>query len=605
MDTHNFADHFAHTEPSTDNMPSDPDMAHLLDQFDTIFNNHAANTPVATSKARQNTPSHQSGFRDPKLFELANSLQQGLLSQASNETIQSAWEAFGQFMNAMKARSHHHGLGYRMAKHLDSFTTDPNDKATLAADQRMTQLSNSSLKMGGEIDQLRHERDKYRTKAASTDQLVACVYQQTQKLQQALREIERLNRLNQGLRASNASLVQRLQGDTPNILSNEEVIKRYNEKHSRLASVPATSARSQTEDSLNLTYPWPPSTMSRQGQTTQDRGRMPNNHIAGSFQQGVITPPISTGSSPSIKTATIHHQESPLHQSCGGSSTHKETPTQAAPSNTLERMPRVSVSSSNVDMNDVANDGDAAFSAALSEQGLAANFRHALQGSSSPDASHIPPSSFGSEDANRDRTGHPPESGYPSGPTQASSMYNHNAQVQPCESVSPRQHVQRPATNSWLQSTAAVQQQSGQKRGSEWLDEVAPTTAVPLPLKRVKTAETTDTAQKEPAPKKAPVKKAAPKKTEPKPKGRRRSKKDKELEAKMWTPYMVDLQKELLGQPEAPTPTPQPPKATETITIPDETDDDDNDDDDELLHALQEAYTNLEEPEGATAPGNT
>ncbi|KAI4228990.1 MAG: hypothetical protein L6R36_001227 [Xanthoria steineri] len=558
-------------------MPSDPDMAHLLGHFDTIFNNDAANTPVATSKARQNNPSHQSGFRDPELFELANSLQQGLLSQPSNETIQSAWEAFGQFMNAMEARSHHQGLGYRMAKHLDSFTTDPNDKATLAADQRMTQLSNSSLKMGGEIDQLRHERDQYRTKAASTDQLVACVYQQTQKLQQALREIERLNRLNQGLRASNASLVQRLQGNTPNILSNEEVIKQYNEKHSRLASVPATSGRAQTEDSLNLTYPWPPSTMSRQGQTTQDRGRMPNNHISGSFQQGVITPPISTGSSPSIKTATPHHQEPPLYKCLGGSSTHRETPTQAVPSNTFERMPRVSInSSSNIDMN--------------------------KQGSSSPDASHIPPSSFGREDANRDRTSHPPESGYPSGPTQASSKYNHNAQVQPREGVSPRQDNQRPATKPRLQGTAAVQQPSGHKRGSEWLNEVAPTIGVPLPSKRVKTAETTDTAQKEPARKKAPVKKAAPKKIEPKPKGRRRSKKDKELEAKMWTPYMVDLQKQLLGQPKAPAPTPRPPKATETITIPDETDDDD---DDELLHALQEAYTNLEEPEGATAPGNT
>ncbi|KAI4099271.1 MAG: hypothetical protein LQ339_006063 [Xanthoria mediterranea] len=557
MDTHNFTNHFAHTEPSTDNMPSDPDMAHLLGQFDTIFNNYAANTPVATSKARQNTPSHQSGFRDPKLFELANSLQQGLLSQASNETIQSAWEAFGQFMNAMKARSHHQGLGYRMAKHLDSFTTDPNDKGTLAADQRMTQLSNSSLKMGGEINQLRHERDQYRTKAASTDQLVACVHQQTRKLQQALREIERLNKLNQGLRASNASLVQRFQGNIPNILSNEEVIKQYNEKHSRLASVPATSRGAQTEDSLNLTYPWPPSTMSRQGQTTQDRGRMPNNHISGSFQQGVITPPISTGSSPSIKTATPHHQEPPLHKCRGGSSTHRETPTQAVPSNTFERMPRVSINSpSNIDMNDAANDGGAAFSAALSEQGLAANFRHALQRSSSPDASHIPPSSFGREYANRDRTSHPPESGYPSGPTQASSKYNHNAQVQPREGVSPRQHNQRPATKPWLQSTAAVQQPSGQKRGSEWLNEVAPTTGVPLPSKRVKTAETTDTAQKEPARKKAPVKKAAPKKTEPKPKGRGNSKKDKELEAKMWTPYMVDLQRQLLRQPKAPTPTP-------------------------------------------------
>ncbi|KAI4285751.1 MAG: hypothetical protein L6R38_000398 [Xanthoria sp. 2 TBL-2021] len=629
MDIHDFANQLAHPEQSMSsiNTPSNLDMAYAPNFFDTAINNPTANQdnintsldpanpPVATSMAGQNTSSHQSRIRDPKILELATSLQQGLVSHTTDVRTQSAWEAFCQFTDAMKARSHHQGLGYRVAKHLDSFTTDPNDKTTLAADQLMRQLSNSFIKVieekeraqeavqkqKEEIDRLRHERDQYRTKAFSTDKLVAHVQQRTQELQQSLHEIGRLNEINQGLRASNTSLAQRCKETAPRILSNEEVIKRYDEKNSHLTSVPATSGTAQTEGSLNSSSPWPPSIMALPEQTTQYRGRIHNNQILGSFQPGLITPPTSTGSSPPTKIATPHHQESPLHQCRNGRIKHRETPTQALLSNTFEGMPRVPVNLTNIDMNDAAYGGEGASVGHLSQQDLTAKLRYALQGSSSPDTSYIPRSSFGSEDANPDQTSLPTIPGNTSGPNQASPLYNHNAQAQPHWAVHPPQHKQHPATKPWLQNTAGVQQQTGQKRGSEWLNDVAPATGVPLPSKKVKNATTTDIAKKERAPKKTPVKKAAPKKTEPKRKAPGKTKKDKELEASMWTPGMIDLQRELLGQPKDLPPASQPPKAMETITIPDEVD---NDNDDQALRDLLEEFRNMEE-EGATAAGNT
>ncbi|KAI4259472.1 MAG: hypothetical protein L6R42_004563 [Xanthoria sp. 1 TBL-2021] len=634
MDIHDFANHFAYPEQSmsSTNTPSNLDMAYAPFFFDTAINNPTANQdnintsldpanpPVATSMAGQNTSSHQSRIRDPKIrdpkiLELATSLQQGLVSHATDGRTQPAWEAFCQFTHALKARSHHQGLGYRVAKHLDSFTTDPNDKTTLAADQLMRQLSNAFIKVTEEkelaqeavqkqkeeMDRLRHERDQYRTKAFSTDNLVAHLQQRTQELQQSLHKIGRLNEINQGLRASNTSLAQRCKETAPRILSNEEVIKRYDEKNSHLTSVPATSGMAQAEGSLNSSSPWLPSIMTLPEQTTQYRGRIQPNQILESFQPGLITPPTSTGSSPLTKIVTPHHQEPPLHQCRNGRIKHKETPTQALPSNMFEGMPRVPASLRNIDMNDAAHGGEGASMGHISQQDLTAKLRYALQGSSSPDTSCIPRSGFGSEDANPDQTSIPTIPGNTSGPNQASPSYNHNAQAQPHWAVHPPQHKQHPATKRWLQNTAGVQQQAGQKRGSEWLNDVAPASGVPLPSKKAKNAMTTDIAKKERAPKKTPVKKAASKKTEPKRKAPGKTKKDKELEESMWTPEMINLQRELLGQPKEPPPASEPPKAMETITIPEEVD---SDDDDQALRDLLEEFRNMEE-EGATAAGNT
>ncbi|KAL8660052.1 MAG: hypothetical protein Q9226_000130 [Calogaya cf. arnoldii] len=511
---------------------------------------------VPASGVGRNTNTHQNRPRDRKMLELALSLEQALAPQPSEEqSFSTEMAAFYHFIDAMKARSHHRGLSHRVVRFLDSFTIDPADKNTPAQDQVTHQFANNlrsayelAQRQKEEIDQLRHECEQYRAKASSTDHLVARDRQRNQAFENGSGE---QHELQQRLWARNTGLTQHLNYAAPRTLSAEQGIKPNTE--------------------------W-------QLPTMQQNGQAPT-----SYQQPLDTPPSSiTTSSPPKKLATIHHQDSAIHRYPKASVAQRRTPTQAIGS--MFGVPHVPTNPARMIMNNGAYYGEAHSSAQSAQHDPTPDLHQRNPASSPFKAPYVRYPSFHSEDASRDSATLPTEQNHFSAPDHLDSMSSH-VPTQPPWPVNPQQYGQNPTIGSWIKEVATEQQQAPLKRGSECLNDMAPTAESPHPAKK---AKKTNTTKKAPAPKKTPViKKAASKETEPRKKLPRRTKKDKEeLEANLWTPSMIKEQEELLGKTMSPAPAPEPaaaaaagpapkaaqtPKATETIVIPDDVETIDND----------------------------
>ncbi|KAL8770265.1 MAG: hypothetical protein Q9209_003901 [Squamulea sp. 1 TL-2023] len=629
------------TPTSFTTMLADTEAALPQDSFDMMINesatiqdnsNRSLNPtipPASAPRTEQNTHVHDHRFDDQDIAQLASSIHQSLVSQTSHELTESLRDGFGNLMKAMKARMHHTGLVNRVAKFLDSFTTDPNDKTTLPADQAMCQLTNklkaasnekacvrqAMMKQEAEIERLRGERDFYRTKACSADQLGAYAQYLTQQLKKAQSEIGQKNKFIQSLKASLAVFSKPWTEAAPDVLSANEVIKRF-------TGVRPNLINGETNGSLSP-QSLPPPSMQQPGQVTQHDGVVLGTQPIGTAQQNITTPSTALRSSPTSMLPTPPYKESSLyHVSSSPIQPQKGATAQVISGSTLSpAMSGKTVDLTSEGIKDPVLYGGAALQTHSFQQRSAPITTHPtpktgypVQGSSSPDASYFARSSFGSTNAEVGHMGFPVDGIQHSPPNKSSPMYSHNIHDQTQWAAYPEQIGHHPANEAWVNDPAAVMPQVGQKRDFQLFNEftsfnqAAPSDGVapingagpdPKSARPAKKTKINNTATEEEAPKKAPVKKAAPKKTEPKmtePKKRapRKTKKDKERENE-WTPEMVRLQEELLHRPQKQAPTsavPVAPEATEPIVIPDGPEEDE---DDIILRDLMEAYCNDEE----------
>ncbi|KAL8928383.1 MAG: hypothetical protein Q9172_000975 [Xanthocarpia lactea] len=605
MDSYSPQNPYAHPEQATSFTNGQP-AAHLpfpSNDFDNLMNQHAPNNdngnsnttlnptipPVSSSMPAQHSDGHAVRFHDPDIAQLANSLHQGLMAQASNESTVPLRNGVRALLKAMKARMHHTGLVNRIGIFLDSFTTDFNDKSTLPADQAMSQLDKkitaahkdnervqrANMLQKEENDQLRRELDFYRTKAYPVDNLNGFCQHLSRQLELAHYEIDGRGKLIEGLRESIATLSKPWKEAVPKVLPAQEVIQRHTG--------------------------WLPFSTQGPAQASQ--------------------PP--TAARPSPMLATPPYQEPPLHQT-----PQTRITTQAVSPNALaQATPRVSVDLTSddrekADQHGVVDSQTESFQQRSSPATayLTPPINHTVRGSSSSNGPYIPRSSLSSENTNGGQTTSFANMQDPSPPNHLNSTHTSNVQDSPRWATYPKQYGQN-VTRTWMTNPAATQQQPSQKRGFEAVSN-------PDAAHQTKKAKTADTAKKNTAPKKAPVKKTPPKKTEPKRKVTRKSKKDKDFENE-WNHELVRQQNELLGRPKDTGPSPEAPKAAETtvgqdealrrpqdpepasevpkaaetITIPDEAADEEDDDDDFALRDLMEAYCAQEEEE-AKAAGN-
>ncbi|KAL8785550.1 MAG: hypothetical protein Q9213_003298 [Squamulea squamosa] len=627
-------------------MLADAEAAPPLNSFDATINESATNqgntntsldpimAPASASRTEQHTHVHGHRFNDQDIAQLASSIHQSLVSEASHELTESSPYGFGSFMKAMKARMHHTGLVNRMAKFLDSFTTDPNDRTTLPADQAMCQLTNKlkaawhdkaralqGMKMQkADIDRLRGERNFYYEKAYSVHQLSAHIQHLTQQLKNAHSEIGQKNKLLQSIKASDVVFSKPSKETAPDVLSANEVIRRF-------AGAPPYLVNGETNGSLSP-QSRPPLSMQQPGQVTQHNGVVPGTQPTGTAQQNITTPSAAPKPSPTSMLPTPPYRESSLFDiSSSPIQPQKGATTQEVSSSTLSPvMPRKTVGLTSEGIKDPVLYGGAALQIHSFQRRSAPTTTHQtlkagypIQGSSSPGASYFPRSSFSSTTAEFGQMGFPVNGIQRPQPNNLSPMYSNNNQDLTHWDTYPEQVGHHPANKAWVKNPAAVMPQAGQKRGFELFNEsiltsqaapndgVAPTSEAgpdPKPARPEKKTKTNSTATKEEAPRKAPVKKAAPKKTqpkltEPKKSAPRKTKKDKELENE-WTPEMVRLQEELLRRRQSQAPTsmvPEATKATEPIVIPDGPEEED--DDDAMMRDLLEEFCNQEAAEAA------
>ncbi|KAL9001227.1 MAG: hypothetical protein Q9169_000411 [Polycauliona sp. 2 TL-2023] len=569
-------------------------MAFPPNDFDVQINNSTINQVItnprldpaippaaATSVAEQMANRPQRPFRDPKLAELGMSLQHGLDSHSTDGLTQS----ISPLLDAIKARSHHPALGFRLAHLLDTFTTDPSDKKTLPADKALLLYPRhiASIKSGHrqameEIDRLRHDRGHFLTFTHHPLEMFA--KQQMQELDRALHEVQRLTKINHDLRATISRLSIQRSDAAPRIPSNEEFIRRYS----------AMSNRPLAANLPNSPTSWPPPMMQQPGQNTQYHGNVPTDHTLMPFQQqGLVTPPTDIGSSPLMDLATPSHHKWPMHQHPDRSSPFPPSRAlgQEVPFNTPQRTPGVSSDLSHSATNNGVNHGEATSGPPPIQQALTAE---------AVDATLNLPSSIGNRDAAGHQTDLPAATNNPLPANHPGVTPSRTSQIQPRPSLDLQQRGQNPTAEPPTTNASVVEQQARQKRSQEWLSNGADSLEVQSPWKRAKRDTTTPKKSpvvKNTAPKKSAAKKTAPPKktTEPRRKAPGKTKKDKELEAQMWTPSMIDQQNSLFKEAGERAAAAEGLKVVEPITVPDDVDEEEEDAEDDGLGDLDDEFT--------------
>ncbi|KAL8673484.1 MAG: hypothetical protein Q9168_002090 [Polycauliona sp. 1 TL-2023] len=526
--------------PSMAFPPNDLDMPVNNSVIDQVSSNNTrlnpAFLPRATSVAGQNTNVHQPPFYDPKLADLAAALQYDIDSETANHSAYSINPLF----DAIKTRGRHPELGIRLLRLLDTFAHDPKDRTTVPADQRLRSLYSNYRKALEHIrrqeeamNQLRHERDQRRTKA---DSLEAFVQQRDLELSHAVREIQRLSRTVRDLQTTVSGFFEQANDSAPRMLSSEEVIRRYG-RHPQMTSFSPTSYRTQGAHPMHSPSPWTQPEMPQPGQTPQHYGLIPNHQTVRFHQQGFVTPP-SSNPSPLTDLATPHHQLNHLNGRSDMAIPPYGVATQPIPFNAIEGRSGVSIHLTNSKTINQISNGKASPCTNPSQQERTAEVGN---------ASNNLPSGSGSKDAGEGPTILPKTSNNPMPANHPGSMHDDNSQAQPHPPLQIPQHDQTPPTEVPTDNAAVVEQPARRKRSLDWVQNGTPTPEMQWPQKRAKTTDATDREQ---APKKTPAKKAAPKTTEPRRKapGGGKTRKDKDLEAKSWTPNLIHIQEAQLKE---------------------------------------------------------